>query len=203
MHGDAQKEIIADDLAVQADREREAQIVAAAQKGDREAFATLYEQNVDRVFRYLRSRVRNHADAEDLTAEVFLRAMKALSGYRPQGVPFIAWLLRIAHNTSVNLTRRQVRHGETELNESTPGRDDPEAQAVRRIVMGEVGKAMEGLTELQREVLVLRFGSDLSIADTAIAMNRSEDAVKFLQHSAVRAVRRLLSSETEGTDHGK
>lgn len=203
MHGDTEKEIEgALNPAAQADRERELGLVAAAQGGDRDAFSALYEQNVDRVFRYLRSRVRNQADAEDLTAEVFLRAMKALKGYKPQGVPFIAWLLRIAHNTSVNLTRRNVRHAESELPEAIAGRDDPEAEVVKRMVMGEVGKAMEGLTDLQREVLVFRFGVDLSIAATAVAMNRSEDAVKFLQHSAVRALRRRLSPELGMGDHG-
>ena len=80
----------------------EPQLIRSAQLGDRQAFARLYEMNVDRVYHYLLGRMAEPADAEDVTAEVFIRAMKALPKYKDQGVPFVALLFRIAHNLWVN-----------------------------------------------------------------------------------------------------
>ena len=76
-------------------RELEAELVGAAQRGDRDALAMLYEANVERVYRYLLGRMGQQADAEDVTAEVFIRAMNALDTYKRQKIPFVGWLLRI------------------------------------------------------------------------------------------------------------
>ena len=183
----------------------EEDLIQAAQKGDRDAFARLYEAHVERVYRYLLGRLCESADAEDITTEVFVRAMRALPSYRAKGRPFIAWLFRIAHNQAVNYLKKRARRREMpllETAETAAGSDDPEEAALRRVMLSEVSQAMQGLTDLQREVLTLRFGTDLSIAETAKAMNRSVEAVKFLQHSALRALRRLLG-EQEERGHGR
>ncbi len=180
-------------------RDREAELVGAAQRGDRDAFAMLYEANVQRVYRYLLGRMGQQADAEDVTAEVFIRAMNALDTYRPQGVPFVGWLLRIAHNQAVNYFKRQARRRELPLLDTINAADDPAEKAVSHIAAGEVNEAMDDLTDLQREVIRQRFGAQLTIAETARAMNRTEQATKFLQHSALRALRRVLGRQEVGS----
>ena len=116
---------------MQAAPNEEEALVRAAQAGDREAFAQLYEANVDRVHRYVMARLANFPDAEDITAEVFIRAMKALPAYQPRGVPFIAWLTRIAHNESVNALKKRTRRGEMPLTDTFTAADNPEQSALQ------------------------------------------------------------------------
>lgn len=170
----------------------ELDLVLAAVGGDREAFARLYEANVSRVYRYLYSRMRSQADAEDVTAEVFIKAMRALPSYRAGNTPFVAWLLRIAHNEMVNYLRKKARRSEVPINGDELLSDDPADMALASVKAGEVRLAMGSLTDLQRQVLALRFSSELSINETAQAMHRSVQAVKFLQHSALKALQRTM-----------
>lgn len=170
----------------------ELDLVLAAGQGDREAFARLYETHVNRVYRYLFSRMRSEADTEDVTAEVFIKAMRALPSYRAGKTPFAAWLLRIAHNEMVNYLKKKARRSEVPLNGDELLSDDPADMALASIKACEVRFAMESLTELQQRVLALRFGSELSINETAEAMRRSVQAVKFLQHSALKALQRNM-----------
>ncbi len=178
-----------------APRDREADLIAAAQRGDRGAFAMLYEANADRVYRYLLSRMGQQADAEDVTAEVFIRAMNALHTYKPQGVPFVGWLMRIAHNQAVNYFKKQTRRRELPLLDTFNAPDDPAERAIMSIESSEIRRAMQHLTDLQKEVINLRFGAQLTVAETAKAMERTEQATKFLQHSALRALRRVLGAQ--------
>ena len=184
------------------DIEREGEWVRAAQRGEREAFARLYEENASRVYGYLRSRVPQPADAEDITANVFIKAMQSLPSYRHRGIPFSAWLMRIAHNEMANFFKRQSRRREVPLEgqERSSSSRDPSEVAITQVEASEVRQVMgEELTDLQQQVIRFRFGAELSIAETAQAMNRSEGAIKFLQHSAVRALRRKLQP---GESHG-
>ena len=88
-------------------------LVLSAQNGDRDAFAQLYEANVDRIYRYLLARLNEPADAEDVTTEVFMQAMKSLPSYKPRGTPLLAWLFRIAHNQAINHMKKSARRKET------------------------------------------------------------------------------------------
>ena len=183
----------------------EVELVHAAQRGDRDAFGRLYDISVTSVYRYLRSRLAEPSDAEDLTADVFMKAMQALPSYRHQGVPFVAWLFRIAHNELANFRKRQTRRREVPLEDDLPSRglsrDDPSEAALTRMAFSEVQEAMRELTPLQQQVVTLRFAGELSIAETAQAMRRSQGAVKFLQHSALRALQgKLQPKEIPG--HG-
>ncbi|PKB71656.1 MAG: hypothetical protein BZY87_04575 [SAR202 cluster bacterium Io17-Chloro-G6] len=180
----------------------EVALVLSAQRGDREAFAQLYEANVERIYRYLLSRLAEPADAEDVTAEVFMQAMKALPSYKSEGTPLIAWLFRIAHNQAVNYMKKTARRKETLLTETAAAYDSPEEEVLEKVRLGEVIGAMETLTDLQRQVLSLRFSADLSIAEVAKVMSRKEGAVKFLQFSALRALRRVPNLQ-EAISHGR
>ena len=170
----------------------EEELVRAVQRGDREAFAQLYEMNVKRVYHYLLGRMGEPADAEDVTAEVFIRAMEALPKYKSKGIPFIAWLFRIAHNQAVNYMKKRTRLMEIPLLDTVAASDDTEEVALQQVTSKEVSRAMGDLTDLQQQVLSLRFAGELPISETAKVMKRSEGAVKFLQHSALRALRRIL-----------
>ena len=183
------------------ERNDEEGLVRAAQGGQREAFARLYETHVERIYRYLLVRLGQPADAEDVTTEVFIRAMKALPSYKISGTPLIAWLYRIAHNEAVNYLKKRARRGETTLEEVMATSDDPAEEALSRVSFREASLAMEGLTELQRQVLSLRFAGELSIAETAKIMKRREGAVKFLQHSALHALRTELE-QRGASSHG-
>lgn len=174
-------------------------LVLSAQRGDRDAFAQLYEANVERIYRYLLARLTEPADAEDITTEVFMQAMKSLPSYKSRGTPLIAWLFRIAHNQAVNYIKKRARRKETLLMETAAASDSPEEAVLAKIGLGEVHEAMSALTDLQRQVLSLRFAADLSIAEVARVMNRKEGAVKALQFSALRALRRVWRREEAGS----
>ena len=177
-------------------------LILSVQRGDRDSFAQLYEANVERVYRYLLARLSEPADAEDVTAEVFIRAMKALPSYKPRGIPLIAWLFRIAHNLAVNHVKKRARRKETVLVDSAAADGGPEQRALDRVRFGDVTRAMGDLTNLQRQVIHLRFAGELSISETAKVMNRKEGAVKFLQFSALRALKRIMVPQEAGA-HGR
>lgn len=181
----------------------EDELVRAAQRGQRDAFARIYETHRDRVYRYLLSRLGQPADAEDVTAEVFIRAMKALPSYRPRGTPLMAWLYRIAHKQAVNWVKTRSRRRENGLDDvAAASSDDPEREALDRASFAEAERAMDQLTPLQRQVLSLRFAGELSIAETGKIMKRSQGAVKFLQYSALQAMRRNLEQAEAGSRGG-
>lgn len=169
-------------------------LVLAAQRGDRAAFGGIYEAYYDRIFRYALARTGSPTEAEDLAAEVFLKAYEAIGSYSARGVPFGAWLFRIAHNLVVDHLRRRSRRPTTTLSDALPlFQADPEELVAQGLTIRDIYAAMQEITEAQRQVIALRFGAGLSIAETAQAMKRKEGAIKALQHSAIGALRRCLA----------
>lgn len=168
-------------------------LVLEAQKGDLGAFGRVYDAYFDRVFRYVFARIGHRAEAEDLAADVFVKALQAIGSYSPRGAPFSAWLFRIAHNLVVDHLRRRARRPTEELDERLPLTGPPPDEQVAQILtMDHVRDAMKDITDAQQRVIALRFAADLSIAETAQIMGKSEGAIKALQHSAVQALRRRL-----------
>jgi RNA polymerase sigma-70 factor (ECF subfamily) len=175
----------------------EESLVQRAQKNDQEAFAQLYEEHFDKIYRYLALRVGNEMEAEDMTQQVFLNALQSISSFRWKGVPFSAWLFRIAHNQAVDHLRKKKKRASVPLDESLSGGDSPHATTERKMDIEQLKAATKRLTEAQREVISLRFTSELSIAQVAKIMGKSQGAVKALQHSAIVALRRtMLVTET-------
>ena len=169
-------------------------LVLETQRGDHSAFSGIYEQYFNRVYRYALVRIGNAAEAEDLAADVFLKAFEKLNTFKAKRVPFAAWLFRIAHNLVVDHLRRRSRRPTTELHEGLPLLDDaPDDLVVLGLTMDDVRSAMEEVTDAQRQVISLRFSGGLSIAETAQAMKKKEGAIKALQHSAINALRRQLA----------
>lgn len=172
----------------------EESLVLACQQGDLSAFTGIYDTHYTRVYRYILVRVGNPAEAEDLAGEVFLRALESISSYKQRGLPFAAWLFRIAHNIVIDHVRRRAKRPTTELDDDLPLLGNaPDDLVAMGMTMEDVRKAMVALTDNQRQVLALRFGGGLSLAETAEAMGRNENAIKALQHSAVGALRRGMT----------
>ncbi len=175
-------------------------LVAAYQAGDRSAFEGIYETYFDRIYRYALVRIGNAAESEDLAADVFLKALEGLGSYRARGVPFSAWLFRIAHNLVVDLLRRRSRRPTTILTDTLPLiQDAPDDLVVTGLTIAEVMDAMDEITDLQRQVIAMRFGAGLSVAETAQSIKKKEGAVKALQHSAIQALRRRMAQRGHAT----
>lgn len=176
----------------------DAGLIARAIAGDRAAFGDLYEHYLADIYRYVFYRVGDQHEAEDLTEAVFVKAWEALERYRPTEAPFAAWLYRIAHNLVVD--RHRTKKSEDPLVEQWPDPApdaSPEAQADRREAASRVAEALAQLDPAQQEVLTLRFVNDLSHAETARIMGRSEGAVRVLQHRALAALRQWLQEKAE------
>jgi RNA polymerase sigma-70 factor (ECF subfamily) len=183
-------------------------LVRRAMAGEREAFGALYERHVDAVFRYIRFRVSDVALASDLTQDVFISAFRGIARLQhPER--FGAWLIQIAHNRVLNDRRarsRQAGHiewqadGDALAAELPSPAPDPARQVELRLAGERVAAATESLTEIQQQVLALRFVAGLSLTETAELLGRTEDAVKKLQRRALATLRgRLIDGElTEG-----
>ena len=167
----------------------------AAQQGEAVAFGHLYERYFPRVYSYLSCKLRNSTEAEDLAAQVFLKALESIGGYRWTGVPFQAWLLRIAHNLFVDYLRRRRQRASEPIDESVPdaGRvANPEAWLAEKVTREGLIKAVERLTDLQRQVIALKFAGGLSNAEVARLLGKTEGAVKALQHAALQSLQRQM-----------
>jgi RNA polymerase sigma-70 factor, ECF subfamily len=172
-------------------------IVQRAQKQDSEALTQIYEAYFDKIYRYLVVRIRNEIEAEDLTQQVFVKVLQSISTYKNKGVPFSSWIYRIAHNQMVDFMRHQNKKSTVDIGDlQLPDEgDDPQQVMEDQVDIDELKRATRRLTESQQEVLSLRFAGELSIAECAKVMGKSEGAIKALQHSAVQALKKALVSK--------
>jgi RNA polymerase sigma-70 factor (ECF subfamily) len=171
-------------------------LVVRAQQGDAEAYATLYERFDKKIQSYLRYHLTHGGEAaEDLAADVFMRAWTKLSSYQSSGGTFSAWLYRIAHNRLIDYVRAQRKRVGLSLDECG-NLADPAAETGMETALTheQLAGALAGLTAEQRTVIVHRFLRDRSLADTGRLMDKSEDAVKQLQVRALRSMRRVLAA---------
>ena len=172
----------------------EESLVRRAQQHEQEAFAQLYERHFDKIYRYVVLRIGNATEAEDLTQQVFLNALKSISSFKWKKIPFSAWLFRIAHNQVVDHLRKRTKHLTDPLDDEAVviSNSNPQLEIELKLDIEQVLSATQRLTAAQREVISLRFTSELPIAEVARVMGKSEGAVKALQHSAIIALRKAL-----------
>jgi len=171
----------------------EKNLVSRAQKGDEVAFSQLYEEYFDKIYRYIVIRMGDRMEAEDITQQVFLKALQSINSFKWKGAPFSAWLYRIAHNQLVDYLRKTKRRTSVPLDEITLAADsDPQEDVEKEFDIRQLSAAIQHLTESQRAVISLRFSSELPIAEVARIMDKSEGAIKALQHSAVVALRKIM-----------
>lgn len=180
----------------------EVELVKIAQGGDAEAFGEIYERHAQAVFRFFSSRLDNPLDAEDLTEDVFLRVWRSLPKYHEKGVPFTAFLFRIANNALIDHYRR-VSSPSSEVSIESErlqdNRHNPEDVVAENIEHTEIKNILDRLRDDYRDVLILRFLSELSPVETAKVMDRSVGAIRILQHRALIAARNLMESEQDFT----
>ena len=171
----------------------EESLVQRAKQRDQKAFAQLYEEHFDKIYRYVALRIGDRTEAEDMTQQVFLNALKSISSFKWKGVPFAAWLFRIAHNQVVDYLRKKSKQAAVPLDESLVSSDsNPQLMAEHSLDVEQLLLATRRLTEAQRQVISLRFAGELSINQVANIMGKSQGAVKALQHSAIVALRKIL-----------
>jgi RNA polymerase sigma-70 factor (ECF subfamily) len=173
--------------------QNEESLVRRAQQHDPAALTQLYEENFDRIYRYIVLKIGDRTEADDMTQQVFINALKSISSFKWKGMPFSAWLYRIAHNQIVDYLRKKSRQATVPIKESlAAGDSDPRQVAEHKVEMERVVLATKKLTRAQQEVISLRFAGELSVAEVARVMGKSEGAVKALQHSAILALRKVL-----------
>jgi RNA polymerase sigma-70 factor (TIGR02952 family) len=173
-------------------------LVLRAREGDAEAFGCLYDHYVELVYRYVYYRVGVHALTEDLTSETFLRALRRIPDFRWQGKDFGAWLVTIARN----LVADHFKSGRYRLEVCTaepvePERpqEGPERAVLDAMTYRTLLSAVRRLGSEQQECVVLRFMHGLSVAETALIMEKKSGAIKALQYRAVRSLARMLPDD--------
>ena len=172
----------------------EQSLVQRAQQHDEEAFAELYEKYFDKIYRYVSLKIGNRVEAEDMTQQVFINALRSISSFKWRGLPFSAWLFRIAHNQVVDYLRKKTRQPVVSLNESiTASKDNPHKMTEQNMNVEQLVLATKNLTPAQQEVIALRFAGELPISQVARIMGKSEGAIKALQHSAIVSLRKILN----------
>ncbi len=176
--------------------EAESRLVERA-KTDPEAFGELYERYVDRIYTYVFYRIGNHHDAEDLTARTFYRALDHIDRYVDRGVPFSAWLYRIAHNLVANWhrdrSRRQLISLDGLLHLTTPT-DNPERDVEQKAERDSLGAAIRRLPADRQQLLILKFTERMSNVEIGQIMGKTEGAIKSLYHRTLSALRDDLQS---------
>ncbi|MBN1312420.1 MAG: sigma-70 family RNA polymerase sigma factor [Anaerolineae bacterium] len=161
-------------------------------KTDPEAFGEIYERYVTRIYNYIYYRTGNHQDAEDVTARVFQRALQHIPSYVNRGLPFSAWLYRIAHNLVVNWHRDRGRRKVVPLDDLPLGTlrsDAPEQVTESREEQDWLLASIHTLPDDRQQLLILKFVERLSNAEIGEIMGRSEGAVKSLYHRTLLALR--------------
>lgn len=173
----------------------EKKLIERAIGGGTSAFGSLYDYYQPRIYRFVLIKVSRREDAEDLTHQVFLNAWQNIGSYKYLGFPFSSWLYKIARNQVIDFYR--TRHAETSLEKVDPERfivpATAQFDATEKMEIEKVWMAMQNLKPEHKDVVVMRFIEDLPIKEVAIALEKSEGAVKLLQHRAIKELKKILS----------
>jgi RNA polymerase sigma-70 factor, ECF subfamily len=173
----------------------DAELVARLKANDDEAYREVVARYGDPLYGYIYSITGNHHISEDVIGETYLRMVEKIDTYTFYGVPFKAWLYRIAHNLAINALKRARRGaGDTALEHATATADDPATMLDTRLDAEELRQALTELTEEQQQVVLLRFVEGQSSGEVAKALEKTENAIKQMQFRALRSLGRLLTS---------
>lgn len=174
----------------------EAALIEVA-KGDADAFGELYRRHVDRIYTYVYYRTGNAHDAEDLTARTFHQALTHLARYTDHGVPFVAWLYRIAHNLVANHHRAHSRWRFASLEDVelvSKGADSPDRLAEMNERKQALWSAIRRQPEERQRLLIMKYADRLSNEEIGEAMGRSESAIKSLYFRTLKALKTDLEA---------
>ncbi len=177
-------------------RDDEPRLIQRAQRGDAAACAELYDRHYDAIYRYCYYRVMDVALAQDLTSEVFVRMVQDLGAFDARGRPLLAWLYTIARNLITDMYRSKKQVTFLPLDEALMADEDSlTINTERRIGNNHLARAIQRLTEEQRQVILLKFMQDFSNAEVARLLDKPVGAIKSLQHRALAALQRILTKE--------
>lgn len=183
----------------QAQFENEHEAIESARDNDPEAVGWLYEQYFDRLYRYCYLKLGDATEAEDVTEQVFLKMIESINSFEWQGSSFASWLYRIAHNQIIDKHRRDARRPQVSLEpigDSLPSEhDDPHRLAEQNDLRANLLASLGQLTDLQAQVITLKFGSSLSNLEVASILDKTEGSIKSLQHSALDNLRKIMSAK--------
>jgi RNA polymerase sigma-70 factor, ECF subfamily len=169
------------------------ELVARLKANDDDAYREVVARYGDPLYGYIYSLTGDHHLSEDVLGETYLRMLEKIDSYVFYGVPFKAWLYRIAHNLAVNALKRAQRTVQgVDLEQVARPVTDPALRIADRLEAEEVRAALAELTEEQRQVLLLRFAAEQSTGEVAQVLEKSENAVKQMQFRALRSLGRLL-----------
>ena len=180
-----------------AEAQRVRRLVDAAKRGDRGALEELYLIHFDRIYSYLHVTVGNRHDAEDLTTQTFLKMLESIGKFRWGSAPFSAWLFRIAHNLAMDHFRSRRRWQPEEEVPEPPGEEEPSAElaAMQTIGRESMLKLIERLSPEQQQVLTLKFVFNLPNAEVAAILDKTEGAIKSLQHRALVSLQKQMQRQ--------
>jgi RNA polymerase sigma-70 factor (ECF subfamily) len=171
----------------------EQRLIARAQDGDEEAVTLLYERYVDSIYAYIHYRVESAEAAEDLTSEVFLRMVRSLRAYRDRGLPFRAWLFRIASNLITDHYRHKNNHPVLPIHDYYESDDpNPVEQVIDNQEQLDMQLALKTLPEQYQDLLILHFVEDLSYEEIVTIMNKSSAALRAMQYRALKSLAQQL-----------
>ena len=176
-------------------------LVNKARTGDKDALTELYGVFREKIYRYVFFKCGNHADAEDITNEVFLRMIQSIANFQWKGIGFSSWLFKIASNLVIDYYRNKSRRniesiedrdyiGETNWEQISEFLDN-------RDLFHAIYKDTDDLTDLQKEVVNLRFVGDLSLKETAEAMSKNVNSVKAIQHAAIKKLKEKVQENNK------
>jgi RNA polymerase sigma-70 factor (ECF subfamily) len=187
----------AEHIRLENEREAEGRRLVEAAQQDRAHFIEVYEEYFDLVYAYVVRRTRSRDDAEDMTAEVFRKALESLSRFKWTGAPFGAWLLRIASNLIADRAKRAARNtiSDSSLSRAPGARQAQQTDLEDAERRAHLFRLVDGLSGDQRSVVVMRFAEERSIREIADELGRSEGAVKQLQSRALENLRKRISPQ--------
>lgn len=177
------------------------EVLGQATQGDVDAFGLLYDKYATRIYNYIYYRTGSTLDAEDITSRVFFRAMRHITNYTDRGVPFSAWLYRIAHNLVANWHRDSSRRQEVELEDgyqASKGDEHPEIALLESEEQNALMKLIRALPEERQHLLILKFVQHMSNAEIGQIMDRTEGAIKSLYHRTLLALREEITKDKSG-----
>lgn len=172
-------------------------LVRRAKKGDKEAFGKIYDQFVNRIYRFVLIRVNSNAEAEDLTQIIFTKALEHIHSYKQKGLPFAAWLFRIARNTVIDYYRRKGRHFhqslETIVELSVP--DKALSNLGKKERNKTIRQAIRKLPDKYQETITLRFIEEMSYKEIGKVISKSDGAVRIMAHRAIKQLKKELDGK--------
>jgi RNA polymerase sigma-70 factor (ECF subfamily) len=172
------------------------ELLERAREYDAQALAEIYDRYAESIYRYLYRYLGDAAHAEDLTCEVFLKLLQVVKTHRAPRDRLQGWLYRVAHNLAMDWFRQRGKGATLSLEEEwISGADPPSTVIEKNQARQQLRAAICQLTADQQQVILLRFGEGLRLADVSRLMDKSEGAVKILQHRAVQRLRKLLDRE--------